>query len=49
MKERSRSTVESIKSEFQLKFKDKISFVNKQGIICSMFENPTQSVELKPT
>lgn len=38
MKGRKKSTIDSIKSEFQLKFKDKISFINKQGILCSVFE-----------
>lgn len=41
LRKRSQSTVESITSEFQLKFKDKINFLNKQGIICSLFESQT--------
>lgn len=42
MKGRKKSTIDSIKSEFQLKFKDKISFINKQGILCCMFEQGTE-------
>ena len=48
LRKRSQSTVESITSEFQLKFKDKINFVNKQGIICTLFESQTPRTPLQP-
>ncbi len=36
---RSKSIVDSITGQFQLKFRDKINFITKQGIMCSMFSS----------
>lgn len=36
-KNKSKSLVNSITSEFQYKFRNKMNFVNKQGYLCTMF------------
>jgi hypothetical protein len=38
IKNKSKSSVESITAQFHEKFRDKMNFVNKQGIMCPMFE-----------
>lgn len=45
---RSKSSVDSITSVFQKKFKDKLNFIDKHGNICHIFEKKDPNIVIIP-